>query len=756
MICAWERKNGSSEKICLGRREIAVIAFISIIVVSAVYYQLYSQWSFRYPRLGRKNVVGIIRIEGYIVEPTAVNRYINLINEALLNESIKGVVLVIDSGGGYADYVEEIYSDLLELNNSKPLVASVVRALSGGYYIAVACDYIFVQNSSLVGSIGAIGLMPPILIPSERTIESGPYKWTGESILSRYSSLSSVVDNFMSAVKSGRGPRLKASPTELRKAAVYLGSEAVKLGLADEIGGLQKAISKIVEEKNLIEYQVEELKIREENSSLLAYSGNMSIQWKNITLKTLSELHPPPSIYYIYLPPQAITQSEALDQLDENVSLPSGGGNVLIDLSHGNRVSWWTLDILISELAKRNRTVSFISQWETLDARLDNASCLIVASPTETYSMKESERIMRFVEEGGFLLLFFDPAWEYIGTSGLLQGIITPINSLSTRFGLSFAKGYLYNEAEHFGIYRNIYVRDFADSPLTRNLDSIVFFTATHIRSMGMGVAWASNDTYSSVAEKADNYATIIWMSRGNGTVAAFGDLTFLEEPYCYVEDNYKLIQNLVSVMAEVKVPVKERIKEEFEEEVAKPNLPAGTEKNYTEWVDGKENLVRWFKVSETEVRVERPNRTTYYYFTEDGALWKWIANGMECTYENPLPEPPYPLTKGEKWKYESNYTLIMEGKEHKGNIVGEEEVEGFENVLAGDDNWYFCARVKYTSVKHLAIDGRNMTMMTTGRYWISSDVGTVKQETTIDYYVNGIFTMREKRTLLLMSIRKG
>ena len=63
---------------------------------------------------------------------------------------------------------------------------------------------------------------------------------------------------------------------------------------------------------------------------------------------------------------------------------------------------------------------------------------------------------------------------------------------------------------------------------------------------------------------------------------------------------------------------------------------------------------------------------------------------------------------------------------------------------------------MKYTSVKHLAIDGRNMTMMTTGRYWISSDVGTVKQETTTDYYVNGIFTMREKRTLLLMSIRKG
>jgi len=285
----------------------------------------------------------------------------------------------------------------------------------------------------------------------------------------------------------------------------------------------------------------------------------MSMQWKNITLKTLSELHPPPSIYYIYLPPQAITQSDGSVQLDETGSFLSSGGNVLIDLSHGNRVSWWTFDILISELAKRNLTVSFISQWEVLDSRLNNASSLIVASPTETYSIKESNRIAKFVKEGGLLLLFFDPAWEYIGMSGLLQGIITPINSLSTQFGLSFAKGYLYNEREHFGIYRNIYVRNFTDTPLTKNLDSIVLFTATYIRSMGKGAAWTSNNTYSSVAERADNYAPMIWMKRGNGTVAAFGDLTFLEEPYCYVGDNYKLILNLVSIIAEVKVPVREK-----------------------------------------------------------------------------------------------------------------------------------------------------------------------------------------------------
>jgi len=752
MSSIWERKNEAFEKIKSRKREIAVIALIFIILASMVYYQV----NIRYRR---KNVIGILRIEGYIVEPEVVNRYINLINEAILNQRIKGVVLVVDSGGGYADYVEEIYSDLLELKKSKPLVASVTRALSGGYYITVACDYIFVQNSSLVGSIGAIGFMPPTLIPSEMTVESGPYKWTGESKILRFFTLSRIVDNFVSAVENGRGDRLKASSTELKKAMIYLGSEAIKLGLADASGGLQNAISKIVDELKLVEYTVEELKIPEESasSSVNFGSGNVSPSWNNITVETLSKLHPPPSIYYIYLPPQAITQSDVSTQFDENVSSISSRGEILIDLSHGNRVSWWTFNILISELAKRNMTVSFISNRETLKSKLDAASCLIIASPTEIYSAEEIERIVGFVKEGKLLILFFDPAWEYIGTMGLSQGIIAPINSLSTRFGISFAKGYLYNEAEHFGIYRNIYVKNFANSPLTKNLNSLVFFTATNIYSMGKEVAWTSNDTYSSVAERADNYATIIWMKRGNGTVAAFGDLTFLQEPYCYVEDNYQLILNLVSLIDEVTVSLEEKVDEDVKEEVAKPDLPVGTEKNFTEWIDGGEGyLVKWFKVSETEIRVERPNRTIHYYLTEDDALWRSVSDGMECIYEDPLPEPPFPLTRGEKWRYESNYTLIVEGMEYKGNLVGEEEVEGFEDVLAGDNNRYFCARVRYTSVDHLIVDGGNMTIISKGYYWISSDVGTVKQELTIDYYSNYLLMNREKRTLLLKSIKKG
>jgi len=550
MSCIWERKDKSFEKIRLGKREIAVITLIFIIIVSVIYYQE----SFRYPVLERKNVIGIIRIEGYIEEPVVVNRYVNLINEALVNESIKGVVLVVDSGGGYAHYVEEIYLDLLELNKSKPLVASVISALSGGYYITVAADYVFAQDSSLIGSIGAIGFMPPILVPSEQIIESGPYKWTGESKILRYSSLSRVVDNFISAVEKGRAGRLKASSTELKKAKVYLGSEAIKLGLADEVGGLQKAISKVAEKAGLIKYEVEELKMREKgNSSLSEYSDRISARWKNITLETLSKLHPPPSIHYIYLPPQAITQSSIAMEMEERGSPPSSGGNVIVDLSHENKISWWILDILISKLAKKGITVSFISDWSDLESRLNETSCLIVAAPTVPYSLDECRALKEFVDQGGLLLIFFDPAWEFIGAEGLYHELIAPVNSLAINFGFSFGKGYLYNEEEHFGIYRNIYVRNFSSSALTRGLNSIVLFTATYIHSANRGIAWTSNNTYSSVAERSGRYATIVLTEQGQGKIIAFGDLTFLMEPYCYVEDNYKLIDNLVSLIAEGK-----------------------------------------------------------------------------------------------------------------------------------------------------------------------------------------------------------
>ncbi|MCW4026812.1 MAG: S49 family peptidase, partial [Candidatus Bathyarchaeota archaeon] len=669
----------------LGRREVLITILVCILVASGLIYT-------QYARIGnfgvRRGIIGVIKVEGSIIDPRTADYYCSIINNAMLNDSVKAVVLVIDSPGGYADYIEQIYLDLLELKKKKPLVASVITALSGGYYLAVAADSIYVHPSSFVGNIGVIGTGPSILIPSESVLETGAFKATGFSRLLFYQNLSHALENFVSAVEGGRvnaSNPLRLSSTQLKRAMIYLGSEAVDVGLADNRGSLQTAVESVAEKAGLTGYDVAELRPRvlSTYSSSLVSSNYTSAESGNVTLEILDKFHPPPAMHYIYLPPNGLTRrGSSMELFSEAAGVFTGSGNVVVDISHGNQVSWWMLDILIAELAKRNVAVSFFSDWEDADSGFDKASVLIVASPTEVYSGEESNRVEEFVEKGGTVVLLFDPAWEHIGSQGLSQGIITPINSLSVRFGLSFAKGYLYDEEEHFGLYRNIYVRNFIDIPLTQNVSSLVLFTATHIHSMNKRVAWTSRNTYSSVAERADRYDAIAGVKKGNGTVLAFGDLTFLREPFCYVEDNYRLIMNLASLLAEVEVPVEDE-EDHVEEEVAKPDLPIGTEKNFTEWEDGEERLVRWFKVSGTEVRIERPNRTSNYYYTQDGALHRWVSDDMDCVYEYHLPEAPYPLTKGQKWEYESDYNLTIEGVLNPGRLVAEEEVVGFEDVEA-------------------------------------------------------------------------
>jgi hypothetical protein len=222
----------------------------------------------------------------------------------------------------------------------------------------------------------------------------------------------------------------------------------------------------------------------------------------------------------------------------------SGGiGEVLVDLSHGNTVSSSELNILGMELMKRNVTLRFVLHADDLVTSLANASCLIVASPISGYLPEEINGVRGLVDRGGLLMLFYDPAFEYAGV-----GQFGPINTLSMNFGVAYGSGYLYNERDYFGFYRNILIKSFGRSFITQNLSSLVFFTAAHIYSSNKGVAWAANDTFSSIAERTGNYS-VVAVVKGKGTVVAFGDLSFMREPNCYVADNYQLIQNIVSAL---------------------------------------------------------------------------------------------------------------------------------------------------------------------------------------------------------------
>ncbi|MEM2094447.1 MAG: S49 family peptidase [Candidatus Bathyarchaeia archaeon] len=494
-----------------------------------------------------RELVAVLRIEGIVESSTDTKLYQDMIKYAITNVSIKAVVLQIDCPGGSADYIETIYLDLLELKKSKTLVASLVFAASGGYYIAVAADYLYVAPTSLVGNVGVIGVSPPIYIPSELGLETGAYKVTGFSKLLFPFNLSHALDSFVSAVQTGRGSRLRISSTQLARGMLYVGTEAVNIGLADEIGGLQEAIRK-ASERLSPSYQVVDL-----NEALgFRKEGNNTEQWKQewsrMNLDTLNLLCPYPSIWYLYLSPLghqynlSLQNNMALPEQTKTINLCN---EVLIDVSHGNTITIWELHTLEVELTKRNVTLRKILYKDELKEAILNATCLIVAAPTLSYSIDEVEEIKKLVDRGGLLLLFYDPTYEYTRTT-----LFEPMNSLSTHFGLVYGSGYLYNEREHYGLYRNIYVDVFDKSFITQNLSSIVFFTAAPIYPSNKGVAWTSEDTHLSTAERADSYAVIATV-QSKGAVIAFGDMSFLRQPNCYVGDNYQLVLNIVSALAE-------------------------------------------------------------------------------------------------------------------------------------------------------------------------------------------------------------
>lgn len=733
-----------------GGRVLAVVTLITILLVAGLSYQYWTGTS-----EDQRNIVGVIIMDQAIISSDTASVATYAINQAITNDTIKAVVLQINSPGGSANLVEQIYLDILELKQRKPVVVSVAMALSGGYYIAVAADYIFAHPSSMVGNIGVIGTGPPTVIPSESTLETGPYKITGFSNLLFPFNLSHVLDSFTKAVENGRGSRLKLSSIELKRGMVYLGSEALEAGLVDEMGSLQKAVNYAADEAGLVDYDLVDIGRPVERAIFRTYGNRTGVAWMDITIETLNRINPPPAVYYLYLPTRGDTQSleqPEADSANQIFNTDVGGRRVVVvDQSHGNKISTWDLDILMSELIKRNIVLGFASTWDDVESALESASALIIAAPTEHYTSKEGEEIEEFVDDGRLLLLFFDPAAQYLDAPAY-HG---PINSVAKLFGLSFAKGYLYNEEEHYGLYRNIYVRDFVDTNLTRDLDSVVLFTSTHIRSLGGSVAYTTEETYSLAAERSGSFGPIALMKKGNGTVAAFGDLTFMLEPYCYVEDNYDLILNIVSVIDDVEVlPIEED--EEIENEVTKPDLPVGTEKLFSERINGEEQEVRWVKVSENDTLIERPDSTERYHFDINGSLVRSESNGWETVYYQPLPSIPYPLIEGKAWAYRRGYNLTTESEFIQGMLTVNGNVVGFEEVKAVDGETYLCAKVKMTERDVYGTEGSNVTGVVNGYSWFSSEVELVKDESEIRWYLNGDLVREQQSKMILVSIRKG
>lgn len=182
----------------------------------------------------------------------------------------KAVVLRINSPGGSPVQSGLINDEIRRLKalHGKPIYAVVEEAAaSGAYYIAVAADRVFVDKASVVGSIGVLmngfgftGLMEKLGV-ERRLIVAGEKKalldpFSPQSERDRQHAqdlLRQIHAQFIAAVRQGRGDRLKEGPDTF-SGLIWSGEQAVQLGLADDLAGLEHVAREVVQAERIIDY----------------------------------------------------------------------------------------------------------------------------------------------------------------------------------------------------------------------------------------------------------------------------------------------------------------------------------------------------------------------------------------------------------------------------------------------------------------------------------------------------------------------
>lgn len=213
------------------------------------------------PNFRAKDKIAVLYANGEIVdgkapENVAGDRFAKEIDKIRADKGIKAVVLRVNSPGGSVLASEKIKKelDLLEV----PVIASYGEmAASGGYWISNGCDKIFSDPTTLTGSIGVFGLIPEasktfkdvahVGVFSAKTHKHAdmtrltrPFDQTEYNYMLR--SIEEIYDSFTTIVSEGRGLD-KKRVDEIGQGRVWTGSDALEIGLVDEIGTLEDAIN---------------------------------------------------------------------------------------------------------------------------------------------------------------------------------------------------------------------------------------------------------------------------------------------------------------------------------------------------------------------------------------------------------------------------------------------------------------------------------------------------------------------------------
>ena len=206
--------------------------------------------------------IAVLYAEGAIVDggggPGSIggDRFASQIRKLRKDDKVKAIVLRINSPGGSAVASDLIQREVILARKVKPVVVSMgAVAASGGYWIATYSDRIYAQPNTITGSIGVFGLLPNIQkIANDNgitwdVVKTGKFAdaetisrpKTKEEIAIIQKLIGNIYDQFLTKVSESRKLD-RAKVSEIAQGRVWSGAEALKIGLVDELGGLDDAI----------------------------------------------------------------------------------------------------------------------------------------------------------------------------------------------------------------------------------------------------------------------------------------------------------------------------------------------------------------------------------------------------------------------------------------------------------------------------------------------------------------------------------
>src|SRR5919109_4864797 len=246
-------------------------AYITLVLLIMV------DWSSRADFTGGKKHTAMVEMNGIIAPGTdaSAEKITMSLQAAFKDKGTVGVILRINSPGGSPVQSQTIYDEMRRLRKKSPDIPlyAVVEDIcaSGGYFVAVGADRIYVGKASIVGSIGVLmngfgftGLMDKLGV-ERRLITAGKNK----GMLDPFSPereqdkeyiqtmMKDIHEQFISVVREGRGKRLKETP-DMFSGLIWTGEKSVELGLADAYGSIDSVAREGIKAEDIVDYTQKE------------------------------------------------------------------------------------------------------------------------------------------------------------------------------------------------------------------------------------------------------------------------------------------------------------------------------------------------------------------------------------------------------------------------------------------------------------------------------------------------------------------